>query len=93
MLGPDGKTIDLQVAVQHVRLAGWESVTVQENGETKITIPQPRFHTNKVSQNFSIQSGQKMLIGTFPMEVEKEVELFIMSGAAVPVKAKAGNKK
>jgi hypothetical protein len=93
MLGPDGKTMDIQFAAQHVRLVGWENVTVQESGATKILIPQPRFQTNKLVQNITIQSGQHMLIGTFRVGQENEMELFILKAAVVPLKVKAAPKK
>ena len=91
VIGPDGKTIDAQLSAQHVQLLGWDSATVKQDQEIKVSIPQPRFHTNKVTQSFSLVSGQRLLIGSFRAGGEEDrMELFLLKTSVV--RAKAANK-
>jgi hypothetical protein len=93
-LAADRKTIEVNICAQHVRLVGWDNSTVRENGTTKITVPQPRFHTNKVTQNLSVRVGQHLLIGTYRMaEADGLMELFILGNSVTPAAGKEKAKE
>jgi hypothetical protein len=90
----DSKTIDLQLAVQHVRLIGWDNVTLRENGTTKITMPQPRFDKNLVNQNLSLRVGQRVLVGTHRLAAaDGMMELFVLGGSVTPAGKEKGKGK
>src|SRR6185369_6195072 len=52
---PD-QTMEVSLSVRNVRLLGWDDTIVREHGTTKIIMPQPRFQTNKVTENLHIRS-------------------------------------
>jgi general secretion pathway protein D len=84
-----GKMVSMQYAAQHVQLLGWDPVTVHEKEQVTVRIPQPRFHTNKVSSNSTLNSGERALIGVFRSgDAKDETELFILGTGK-----KAGKKK
>jgi len=94
VLGPDGKTMDLNLCAQHVRLLGFDSTTIRENGETKISVPQPRFQTNKVTQNISIRAGGRVLLGTYRLtDAPDQMEFFILRANVAPVAPVAPKRK
>jgi hypothetical protein len=85
----NGKVIDMQYAAQHVQLLGWDPVTVHEKEQVTVRIPQPRFHTNKVSSNSSLNAGQHALIGIFRSgDAKDETELFILRAGTKRAKTK-----
>lgn len=89
VLGPDGKTIDLNLVAQNVRLLGWDSTTVSKDGETKIIIPQPRFQTNKCSQSMTLRAGGRVLLGTYHLtEPADHMEFFVLRANVVRVAPK-----
>ena len=84
-----GKLIDMQYAAQHVQLLGWDAVTVKEKEEVAIRIPQPRFHTHKVSSNSTLNAGEHALIGVFRSgDAKDETEIFILRAGTKRTKAK-----
>jgi hypothetical protein len=89
ILGPVGKTVDLQFAAHNVQLIGWEPNNVEEKGQLVQRMPQPRFHTNKVSSSLTLPVGERVLIGVFnsPRDTEA-VELFLLRVGTRPLKAK-----
>jgi hypothetical protein len=65
------------MSAQHTQLLGWDAATVKQTQEVKVSIPQPRFHTNKVTHGFTMTSGQHLLIGSFAAGGEDErMEIF-----------------
>lgn len=89
ILDPTEKAIDAQLCAQHVQLLGWDPTTVEENGKTTTRLPQPRFHTNKVSTAISTESGRRHLIGVFRSGDNKdETELFLFRVTLKPRKGK-----
>lgn len=86
---PGGKVIDAQLCAQHVQLLGWDPTTVEQNGKTSVRMPQPRFHTNKVTTSLSAESGKRYLLGVFRSgDTKDETELFVFRAATKPKKAK-----
>jgi hypothetical protein len=79
LLGPDGRTIDIEFTAQHVQLLGWDTSSVEEKGELVQRIPQPRFHSNKVSTRITLRAGQRVLAGVFGSATDPEVmEMFLL---------------
>ena len=79
----------MQFAAQHVQLLGWDPVTVHENDRVTARIPQPRFHTNKVSENATLQVGTPVLVGVFRAAgVTDHMELFILRATTKKVKVR-----
>jgi hypothetical protein len=86
-LSPDGKTVDLQISAQLIELLGWDTISVEEKGELVQRIPQPRFHTNKVSTSMTVQVGQRVLAGVFEAPADPESnELFLLKITTRPQK-------
>ena len=86
---PGGKQVAVQFAAQHVQLLGWDPVTVHENNRVTARIPQPRFHTNKVSENATLQVGTPVLVGVFRAAgVTDHMELFVLRATTKKVKAR-----
>jgi general secretion pathway protein D len=79
-LGPDGKTIDLNIVPQHVRLKGFEKVTVEGGGHRgKVIVEQPQFETNKITTSLTVQSGERVFLGVYPTtDPPKHLEFFIL---------------
>ena len=78
--------IDLQILPQHCRFLGFEKTVIETTGR-KTTIDQPRFEESKVSTNLTVQSGQRVLLGTFRVsEPAGRMELFLFKATAKPVK-------
>lgn len=87
VLGPDGKTIDLNMVPQDVRLKGFEKVTLEGSpGKSKVIVEQPRFDTMKVTTSITMLSGRRMLLGVFRTDdPPKHFEFFILKVEAVRV--------
>lgn len=87
VLGPDMKTIDLNIVPQHVRLKGFEKVTLEgAAGRTKTIVEQPRFDTMKVTTSVTMLSGHRLLLGVFRTDdPPKHFEFFILKVETVPV--------
>ena len=84
----DRKTmqIAMQLAAQHVSLTGFDKHTIDADGR-RTTVEQPRFHTNKVTTNLTVHSGQPVLLGTYRTATpEGWLELFILKLTAKAVK-------
>lgn len=86
VLGPDGKTIDLNMVPQDVRLKGFEKVTIEgPAGKNKVIVEQPQFDTMKVTTSITLQSGRRMLLGVFRTDdPPKHFEFFILKVETVP---------
>ena len=79
ILGPDNKTVDLNFSAQHVQVRGWDTYSVEEKGELIQRIPQPRFSTNKVTTNVTMQVGTPVLGGVFEASsVPDSMDLFLL---------------
>ncbi|HSI11960.1 MAG TPA: hypothetical protein VK961_07945, partial [Chthoniobacter sp.] len=66
VLAPDGKKIDLNMVPQHVRLKGYEKVTIEgASRKGKVIVEQPQFDTMKVNTSMTMLSGRRMLLGVF----------------------------
>jgi hypothetical protein len=89
ILGPDGKTMDIQYVAQRTELVGWEANEVEEKGEIVQRLLQPRFHTNKVTSGMTIQAGQRSLVGVFESPRDPEaMEVFVLHATTRPPKKK-----
>lgn len=85
-LSADGKTIELNLVPQHVRLKGFNKITIEKPASGgKIVVEQPEFVTKKVTTSFHLRSGQRMLMGVYPTdEPPKHMEFFILKADVVP---------
>jgi hypothetical protein len=91
VLAPDGKTIDLNLVPQHVRLLEFAPVASgrDANGHDW-KIEQPRFYTAKTTTSVSLLAGQRMLLAEFRgPEGSEQIEFFILKAELVPTGAKA----
>ena len=89
ILGPDGKMVDMTFSPQHVELLGWDTQDVEENGKLVQRIPQPRFHTNKVTSTATVRSGERILAGVFESgSVPDMMEIFLVKATTRMVKLK-----
>jgi len=81
VIGPDGKTIDLNIVPQNVRLIDMMTVASgrDANGHDW-KIEQPRFYTAKTTTGLTLTSGHRMLLGEFRgPEGSEQIEFFILS--------------
>jgi Flp pilus assembly secretin CpaC len=86
ILSADGKTIDLNIVPQHVRLKGYRKATIEGAARKgKVVVEQPIFDTKKVTTSFSMRNGQRVLLGVFPTdEPTNHLELFILKAEVIP---------
>lgn len=90
VLGPDGKTIDLNIVPQSVRLLEFVAVASgrDANGHDW-KIEQPRFYTAKTTTSLSVQAGQRVLLAEFRgPEGSEEIEFFILKAEVTGAKTK-----
>ena len=87
VLSPDGKTISLDLEPQHVRLQGFNKVTIEGAARKgKVIVEQPQFETHKVTTSLILRNGERVLMGIFPTsEPPKHLEFFILKAEASPV--------
>lgn len=71
VLGPDGKTIDIDLVPQSVRLVGFEDW--QPEAATAAPVSLPRFDTEKVTTSMRVQSGRPALLATTTPANDSEV--------------------
>jgi hypothetical protein len=91
VIGPDGKTIDLNIVPQHVRLIDFLAVASgrDANGHDW-KIEQPRFFTAKTTTSVTVASGQRVLLAEFRgPEGSDQIEFFILKAEVTPGAAKA----
>jgi type II secretory pathway component GspD/PulD (secretin) len=91
VLGPDGKTIDLNLVPQHVRLLDFPTVAGgrDANGH-EWKIEQPRFYTAKTTTSLTVAAGQRVLLAEFRgPEGSDQIEFFILKVEVTPGAAKA----
>ena len=80
VLAKDGETVDLSLVPQHVRLLGWKAVQIKygAHGE-EVTVEQPTFTSHKVTTSLTLKSGQRKLLGSYPVNgPPRSIELFIL---------------
>lgn len=88
VLDADSMEIEIQMAPQHVRLLHFDKLVTETDGR-KIAIEQPRFESSKMNTNMSVQSGQRILLGSFRVtEPADHIELFIFKATAKPAHPK-----
>jgi len=87
VLSDDGKTIDLNMVPQHVRLKGLKKITIEKpTTGGKVTVEQPDFDTMKVTTSMTMRNGERALLGIFRTnEPDNHIELFILKAEAIPV--------
>ncbi|EDY19229.1 hypothetical protein CfE428DRAFT_3406 [Chthoniobacter flavus Ellin428] len=87
VIAPDGKTIDLNIVPQHVRLTGFKKVTIEGAAHKgKTIVEQPEFNTNKVTTSRRLKNGERVLMGIYPTEdPPKHLEIFLLKVELVPV--------
>jgi general secretion pathway protein D len=85
VLEKDGNTITLSLVPQHVRLKGFNKITIEKPATGgKIVVEQPEFVTKKVTTSLQMRDGQRMLIGIYPTdEPPKHTELFVIKASVV----------
>lgn len=79
-IDPNGRTIDLNMVPQHVRLRGMRKTVVEGPQEgKKIIVEQPEFVTHKLTTSISVEDGDYTLLGVFTVaDMPGQVELFIL---------------
>ena len=79
-IDPNGRTIDINMVPQHVRLRGMRKVTVERPKErTSVVVEQPEFVTHKVTTSISMEDGDYALIGVFNVaDMPGQMEFFIL---------------
>lgn len=87
VLSKDGKTIDINVVPQHVRLKGYTKVTIEKpSGGGKVSVDQPEFDVMKVTTSLTLRSGERILMGVYRTDdPPKHIEFFILKAEAIPV--------
>lgn len=91
VLAGDGKTISLNLVPQHVRLDGYQKMTIEKqaaegNPGGKVTVEQPKFSTMKVTTSIVLRNGERMLLGIFRTnDPPRHIELFLLKAEAIPV--------
>ena len=80
VLGPDGKTIDLNIVPQSVRLLEFIAVASgRDSNGHDWKIEQPRFYTAKTTTSLSVVAGQRVLLAEFRGPAGSEqIEFFIL---------------
>ena len=80
VLSPDGGSINLNIATQHVHLLGMRKASISREGSKEKTIvEQPEFLTNRVTTSFEVVDGEYTLLGIFKVnDPPRTVELFIL---------------
>jgi hypothetical protein len=80
VLGTDGKTINLNIVPQHVRLKCFNKATVEGGGHHgKVVVEQPQFETNKITTSLTVRSGERVFLGAYPTtDPPKHLEFFIL---------------
>ncbi len=61
VIGPDGRTIDLNLAPQSLRFGGYEELPLEAGA---VPTAQPRFHSEKVTTSLTLQSGKPVILTT-----------------------------
>lgn len=91
-VSPDGKKIALSLNAQHVRLNGFNKVTIEKpTTGGKTVVEQPEFKRMNVTTLQTLKNGQRVLLGVFRIsEPEKHFEFFILKAEAKPADADAG---
>ena len=84
VLSPDAKMIALSVATQHVRLKGFNKITLEKSATGgKVTVEQPEFDTMKLTTELNLRNGQRILMGVFRVsDPAKHIEFFILKAEA-----------
>jgi Flp pilus assembly secretin CpaC len=91
VIKPDGKTIDLNIVPQHVRLLEFKAVASgrDANGHDW-KIEQPLFFTAKTTTSLTVPSGQRVLLAEFRgPEGSDQIEFFILKAEVIPGAAKS----
>ena len=86
-LSVDGKTINLNIVPQDVRLRGFNKVTMEvRGGGGKVVVEQPEFDVKKLTTSLTVRNGERVLLGVYPTdEPPKHIEFFILKAEAIPV--------
>lgn len=87
VVSADGKSIDVNLVPQHVRLKGYHKVTLEGAAHKgKVVVEQPEFHTNKITTSLSLKNGERVLMGVYPIDdPPKHLEIFLLKVELVPV--------
>ena len=87
IISPDTKTITLSLVPQHVRLKGFNKVTIEKPATGgKIVVEQPEFDTMKVTTSLTVRNGQRVLLGIYRVsEPANHIEFFILKAEAKKV--------
>lgn len=80
VISDDGKTVSMQLAPQHVMFNGNRRTTVEAPGQYSVSVDQPMFHTQKVSTNVVVKSGEPYLFGFQKLPTpERTVEIWMLT--------------
>jgi hypothetical protein len=95
VVGPDGRTIDLNLVPQHVRFLGMRKAQIETaDGKNKSVVEQPEFLTNKVTTSVQVEDGEHTLLGVFKVnEPPGTVEFFILHSRLKRIEVPVGRAK
>jgi hypothetical protein len=95
VVGPDGRTIDLNLVPQHVRFLGMRKAEIEQKGSNKKSVvEQPEFLTNKVTTSIQVMDGEHTLLGVFKVnDPPGTVELFILHTQLKRIEVPVGRAK
>lgn len=87
VVSPDGRTIDVNLRPQHVRLHAYKKSTIElPRDGTKLVVEQPEFHTSKASTSLTLQNGQRKFLGAYKVaDPAGHMEFFILKIGAKKV--------
>ena len=94
-IGPDGKTVELQIAPRHVQFLGYHKVPFEVKEEKIIsTVEQPYFSTTLISTNITVKNGSRVMLGFEKVQKpEGNIEITILQTTVEPVRDAASSKR
>jgi hypothetical protein len=80
VVGASGRTIDLNLVPQHVRLLGMRKAEIDEKGSNKkVVVEQPEILNNRITTSIQVVDNEYTLLGVFKLnDVPETMELFIL---------------
>lgn len=93
VIGPDGKTLDINMAPEYVIFTGWQEYgKVRIGGEIVSMVEQPIFASSRVTTSVTIVSGQTIVAGMVTVQKEDgtvdttKKRLLLVHGLIFPVR-------
>ncbi|MDB6175402.1 MAG: hypothetical protein JWL59_4713 [Chthoniobacteraceae bacterium] len=83
----EGKLIQFAVAVQRVRLKGFNKISLEKPGdERKVVVEQPEFETTKTTTTLRLHNGERILLAVHKTStLPSELEIYLLRVEATKV--------